>query len=220
MMILMIDKQSEYNIMTFLDLNDIIQYSNSSKKIKLNLGHKINTNGFISSLDIGPSNDHFYIIECISNENRKLIHQYLESFYPKLGKYSLYVDLFRSGVLHVMRKCFDCGLNVKMDYRYGITENNIDEYYVAICSRCCEVVRWECNYDYSPTDVKKIRENNAILVSSHFMTTRPLHATSADIKQIDFIKAAKDLNIYKIHAILKKKRIISKYVNKFLDVSK
>lgn len=120
--------------------------------------------------------DKLCIISNSNANNRKIIHQYFETVYPKIQKISICCKYFDYDWT-TKRKCYDCGKFVKMKYHLGLMENNQDEYYGGYCQNCDIPIEYEPNFDYGDDIV--IYDNNNIIVIGEFIEN---HCT--DLKEL------------------------------------
>lgn len=108
-------------------------------------------------------------IHIINNEDRKTLHQYLETEYPKLNKVSLQCKKLDSNILHTYIQCYDCyysRVNID-DYHTGYMSNNIDEWRSGDCPRCGAHISFEPNYD-NWNKVTRTRKNNIVAYGLFF----------------------------------------------------
>jgi len=94
----------------------------------------------------------------LKNNDRKKLHQFLDTNYPKLKKRSVFCKKFEVEYTKTYRKCYYCKKPVPMKYHVGYMENNQDEYYEGDCRKCVGLqndddadgfeghVSWEPNY--------------------------------------------------------------------------
>ena len=149
------------------------------------------------------------VIELKSGQ-RKLVHQYIEKYYPKLYKSSLRCDYFRSNIIHRFMKCYYCNYkNVLIDeYMEGVMGNNIDESMFGTCPRCKHTITFEINYD-DWHEVHITRENNIIAFGYYFKGyTRCSHDEDVSLDGMQ-------LKIYELDAPkeIMDKRTLSKYIS-------
>src|SRR6185312_1163139 len=105
--------------------------------------------------------DKLYFYSVPNNEDRLLIHSYMEKYHTNIFKTSLkceYLGLKENACY----KC-NCGDIIKMNYHYGYMENNYDEYYTGTCINCGEDMTYECNMEGPTSKFFHIEENNIIL---------------------------------------------------------
>ena len=133
--------------------------------------------------------DKLCIIACVNSDDRRKIHQYIETVYPTLKKTSLYIKCLVAEEKCRFIACHECGYkSVPLnDYHLGVAPSNIDEYYSGECPKCYEITRWECNYD-NIDDLRIIYQNNVIVIGNYVKTyNRPSHAiTNVSFSKIEF----------------------------------
>jgi hypothetical protein len=120
------------------------------------------------------------VIACISSDDRKKIHQYIETIYPTLKKTSLYIKCLTAEEKLRFATCYECGnKSVSLsNYHNGTAPSNIDEYYSGECSKCYTIIRWECNYD-NTHDLRIMHHNNVIVIGNYVKSyNKPRHCIS------------------------------------------
>jgi len=104
-----------------------------------------------SNLDdiFNMSADKIRIIHIINNDNRKILHQYMENSHSKFYKTSLKCKHFTNERLHTYIRCYECDFSrVNIDeYHNGYMDSNIDEWRLGKCHRCGTHINFEPNYD-------------------------------------------------------------------------
>jgi len=111
-----------------------------------------------------------------NNNQRKRLHQYMENT-TKLKAVGFYCKHFEADSYTRFVKCWHCDHNIQIkdeDYRYGILENNKDEYYYLTCKECDESYSWEPNYNDNDIVLHK---NNIIVIGDYIKhNNTPKHA--------------------------------------------
>jgi hypothetical protein len=153
--------------------------------------------------------------------DRKLLHQYLETNYPKLYKQSLYCSYHSAERLHTFIKCYECDYkNVCIDtYNHGIMPNNIDEWRSGKCPSCGETVTFEPNYD-DYDDIRIVWKNNVVAFGNYFRSYRnPVLGVSKNISPNEIIGILNGKHVYEIAepALVRQKQIKKKQLCKYLD---
>lgn len=119
--------------------------------------------------------DKILVINIKDDNDRKLIHQYLETNMTT-KKSSMCCDVFdRYTRVRFLKNCYHCNKkNVKLNnYNYGSMENNQDEYWSGQCPKCGENNYYEPNYD-NCDNIHRSYENNCIVININY--TVPNHA--------------------------------------------
>ena len=126
------------------------------------------------------------VIQCYSARERKKIHQYIDDVYPKVRKTSLYIDRFHAEQRVLFGTCWECGYkSVPMSYKYGMMDNNKDEYYSGSCPKCDEYASYEPNYDDNE-GIRRVWHNNVVVIGDYLQFNKPSHATDAKISKEEF----------------------------------
>ncbi len=164
--------------------------------------------------------DRIRVIHLPDNDDRRRLHQYLETTYPKLNKVSLYCNKLESNVLHTYIRCYDCDYSrVNIDESHdGIMSNNIDEYCSGECPRCNAIISFEPHYE-GWDDVKTIKRNNVIAFGSLFQGyNKPKHSISEIITKETILRILNGKSCYQITIPDNTcgKRAITKYINEQL----
>ena len=152
----------------------------------------------------------------LKNEDRKVIHQFLEANYPKLKRRSVFCKKFEIECQKVYRKCYYCKKPVLMEYHYGYMENNYDESYSGDCRKCEGLqndndadgfeghVSWEPN-DGDDDGVFKVPIHMKMLVFGDYQyderkygTTENKRIDNKTFVKTDLIDILKDRTIYEI----------------------
>jgi hypothetical protein len=154
-------------------------------------------------------------IVAIPDNERKVLHQYLEQQYPKLPKTSLVSQRFGSEPLYVYTKCHECGYKNVAINSGNNTQSYDSEYKSGRCPQCDEYVWFDPNYD-DWDEIHVIRKNNIIVMGSWFQGySKPIHAQPGDVSidKVHNILAGKI--IYEISAPTDRldKNGITKYID-------
>jgi hypothetical protein len=135
------------------------------------------------------------IIECNDQNDRKIIHQYLETSHPNIHKTSIYCECFPSKQKMFMEHC---GNLVELAYNIGIDkENIIRSSYSGICKLCDEPLCCDPNYDEYDRLIQ-IQQNNAIVIGDYITQNHETPKEQIHIPDEIFLEIIKK---YKVHQI-------------------
>ena len=133
----------------------------------------------------------------LKNEERKILHQYLDKNFPHLRKASVHCKKFGNDGYRTYIRC--CRTLVLMKYHYGKMTNNKDEHYSGTCSNCEEDITWECNYyDYDDVVKKPIKHKMFVFGDYNFQNTR--HIVEGEVSTETVTQLLKDKTVYEILA--------------------
>ena len=136
----------------------------------------------------------------LKTSDRKLLHQYLDTFPKPFGKTSLKSSHLHGDRTHTFIKCYSCDYKKVLinNYHYGCMENNKDEYRSGTCPKCDAHITFEPNYD-NWDDVKCVHGNNLLAYGNYFRHhTSPPHATTG-VVSIDMItKILNNSRVYEL----------------------
>jgi len=147
----------------------------------------------------------------LKNNDRKIVHQFLDANYSKLRKRSVFCKKFEVEYQKTYRKCFYCKKPVLMEYHIGYMENNYDEYYSGDCRKCEGLqndddadgfeghVFWEPN-NGDDEGVFKVPVHMKMLVLGNYDYDRTEHKTLDEkvYTEKDVVEILKDKKIYEI----------------------
>jgi hypothetical protein len=135
----------------------------------------------------------------LGQEERRVIHQYLDINLPELKKLS--VPCKRLDVERIERfvKCDGCGSKIMLEYYLGTMENNRDEYYSGWCQKGCEEGRfvWECNYD-DDDEIIRCNVKYKYLVFGDYPFHPPTHTTRGDADLVSVQRILSDKTFYTV----------------------
>jgi len=156
------------------------------------------------------------VINVNNDEDRKLIHQYLENNVTT-RKASMCCDCFDTNTrMRFLKKCYHCNKkNVMLNkYNYGDMENNQDEYWSGECPKCYEYNYYEPNYDDNE-NIWRTYENNCIVINVNY--SLPSHAKiNKEVTLDEFNNTVNKYNHYVIDQpddMRIKRNVLEKYIS-------
>lgn len=159
------------------------------------------------------SKDKIRVIQ-LPSEERKLVHQYIERYYPKIYKSSLCCKYFPTNRIHTFIKCYKCNYrNVVIDdYHEGRMKNNMDENRSGTCPKCDKYIVFEPNWD--SWDNVRIQWENNIISFGYYFKGYIQGAHTEDVSLNDMI-----FKIYELDAPkeILDKEALSKYISSQLS---
>lgn len=167
-----------------------------------------NLNVILSNID----SKKLYVLYVPISKDRRIIHQYLEKFYPHVRKIGLTCDCFpiKETCISI---CYECNIPIEMEYHTGIMDNNIDEYYSASCDKCGNHFTHECSYDSYSSECFSKTDSNVIVIGNYINYNNKITRTTEDISHGKNVINSMTMYIIDIPQIEIRKKELSMFIS-------